>query len=341
VAVHEFGHFSVAKLMGIRVNEFAIGMGPVLWKRRRGETEYTLRAVPMGGFCAMESEDEASGDPRAFTNAAPWKRALVLVAGAAMNFLVGLLMILLLYAGTKSFVEPVVVGFMDGFQAQGETGLMEGDRILEIDGERVYIYSDVSLLLDLSDGESVDLVVQRGGEKVFLNDLPLTLHEYTEDGQTVLRYGLYFKITDATIGMRLKEAWLNAVDFVRLVRISLTQLLTGKAGVRDMSGPIGIVDTLNDIGEESATVAEGLQNVLYIASLIAVNLAVMNLLPLPALDGGRIFLLVVTWLLEKILRRKIDPKYEGYIHAGGLILLLGLMAVVSFSDIAKIVSRFL
>jgi regulator of sigma E protease len=156
-----------------------------------------------------------------------------------------------------------------------------------------------------------------------------------------LRYGLYFKITDATPGMRLREAWLNAVDFVRLVRISLTQLFTGKAGIRDMSGPIGIVNTLNDIGEESASVIEGLQNVLYIAALIAVNLAVMNLLPLPALDGGRIFFLAVTWLLERIFRRKIDPKYEGYIHAGGLILLLGLMAIVSFSDIAKIVSQFL
>ena len=335
VAVHEFGHFATAKLLGVRVNEFAIGMGPALWKRQRGETQYSLRAFPVGGYCAMEGEDDDSDDPKAFGAQPVWKRLIILCAGAFMNFVTGLLLILLLYAGTKTFAAPVIAGFMDGFPLVGEQGLMAGDRIVSIAGERVYLTGDVSLLLGRA-GDGVDLVVERNGQKIVLNDLPLTLREYTVNGQKVQQYGLYFTEEQATFGAKLRHGWLQAVDFVRLVRLSLTDLLRGDAGVKDLTGPIGIVDTIAQVGSRSATMAIAVGNILYFGALIAVNLAVMNLLPLPALDGGRVFFLLVNALWQLVFRKKINPKYEGYIHFAGLLALLALMAVVAFNDLARI-----
>jgi len=337
VAVHEFGHFATAKLLGVRVNEFAIGMGPALWKRQRGETQYSLRVFPVGGYCAMEGEDDDSDDPKAFGAQPVWKRLIILCAGAFMNFIVGLLLVMLLYAGEKSFATPVIADFMDGFPLVGEQGLMAGDRIVSIDGERVYLASDISLLLSRA-GDSVDLMVKRDGQKVELTDLPLTLREYDVNGQQVQRYGLYFKTEDATAWAKLRNSWLNAVDFVRLVRLSLTDLLSGSAGVKDLTGPIGIVDTIAQVGSQSATVSVAVRNILYFGALIAVNLAVMNLLPLPALDGGRVFFLLVNALWLLVFRKKINPKYEGYIHFAGLLALLALMAVVAFNDLVRIFS---
>ncbi|MBQ3556411.1 MAG: site-2 protease family protein [Oscillospiraceae bacterium] len=337
VAVHEFGHFATAKLLGVRVNEFAIGMGPALWKRQRSETQYSLRAFPVGGYCAMEGEDDDSDDPKAFGAQPVWKRLIILCAGAFMNFIVGLLLVMLLYAGEKSFATPVIADFMDGFPLVGEQGLMAGDRIVSIDGERVYLASDISLLLSRA-GDSVDLVVKRDGQKVELTDLPLTLREYDVNGQQLQRYGLYFETEDATVWAKLRNSWLNAVDFVRLVRLSLTDLLSGSAGVKDLTGPIGIVDTIAQVGSQSATVSVAVRNILYFGALIAVNLAVMNLLPLPALDGGRVFFLLVNALWLLVFRKKINPKYEGYIHFAGLLALLALMAVVAFNDLVRIFS---
>lgn len=336
IAIHEFGHFITAKLFGVRVNEFAIGMGPALISRQRGETLYALRAFPVGGFCAMEGEDDDSDDPRAFGKQKAWKRLLILGAGAAMNFLTGLALILLLFSRAQAFTTPVLTGFMEGFPLEGEQGLMAGDRIVSINGERIYLYNDVTLFLGRGNGEPYNIVVERNGQRVTLNDLPLEPREYTENGQTVTRYGLYFAIEEATLGAKLKNSWYNAVDFVRLVRVSLTDLLTGNAGLKDLTGPVGIVDTITEVGSQSETLTMALENILYFGALIAVNLAVMNLLPLPALDGGRIFFLLINGLWSFIFRRRIDPKYESYVHVAGLVALLALMAVVTFNDLVRI-----
>lgn len=340
IAVHELGHFLAAKACNVKVNEFSIGMGPALWKKQRGETLYALRAFPAGGYCAMEGEDEEAedpDDPRALSNQGFWKKLLIFAAGAAMNFVMGFLIMVVLYAGAAGFYTSNIVGFAEGCPLESGGALQVGDRLLSIDGERVYVYSDVSLLLGLNTDGTFDLVVDRGGEKIRLSDFPMERREYIDQsGNTYQGYGLYFGAEEADFGDRLAYSWNGTLDFVRLVRLSLKMLVSGQAGVRDLSGPVGLVSTMTEVGQQSETVCDALDNILYLAALIAVNLAVMNLLPLPALDGGKIFFLVVNAITMALFRKQIPAKYENYIHFAGLILLLALMAVVTFSDIWKL-----
>ena len=338
IAVHELGHFMAAKACGVRVNEFSIGMGPALWKKQKGETQYSLRLFPVGGFCAMEGEEEDSDDPAALNNQGFWAKLLIFAAGAAMNFIAGLLIILVLYADAQAFYVPVVSGFADGCPLESADGLQEGDRLLRIDGEKVYVYSDISLLMGLNKTGAFDLQIERNGEVITLRDFTMERREYTDqNGKTYTGYGLYFGAEEATLGRKLSYSWNNAMDFARLVRLSLQMLLTGQAGVKDLSGPVGIVSTMTQVGEQAATTRAAVENIAYLAALIAVNLAVMNLLPLPALDGGKIFFLVINAVSMQLFKKQIPAKYENYIHFAGLILLLALMAVITFSDVWKLI----
>ena len=338
IAVHELGHFLAAKACGVRVNEFAIGMWPTLWQKQKGGTQYSLRAFPVGGFCAMEGEEEESDDPAALNNQGFWKKLLIFAAGAAMNFLAGLLIIFFLYLPAQGFYQPVLSGFADGCPLQGADGLQVGDRLVSIDGERVYVYSDVSLLLGLNNTGVFDLVVDRSGEKVRLDDFAMERQTYTDQsGNAYSGYGLFFGAAEATFGDKLAYTWNNAVDFVRLVRLSLQMLVNGQAGLKDLSGPVGIVSTMVQVGEQSESTRAAVENIAYIGALVAVNLAVMNLLPLPALDGGRIFFLVVNAVAMLLFKKKIPAKYENYIHFAGLVLLLALMVVLVFSDVGKLI----
>jgi len=338
IAVHELGHFMAAKACGVRVNEFSIGMGPALWKKQKGETQYSLRLFPVGGFCAMEGEDEDSDDPTALNNQGFWAKLLIFAAGAAMNFIAGLLIILVLYADAQAFYVPVVAGFADGCPLESADGLQEGDRLLRIDGEKVYVYSDISLLMGLNKTGAFDLQIERNGEVITLRDFTMERREYTDqNGKAYTGYGLYFGAEEATLGRKLSYSWNNAMDFARLVRLSLQMLVTGQAGVKDLSGPVGIVSTMTQVGEQAATTRAAVENIAYLAALIAVNLAVMNLLPLPALDGGKIFFLVINAVSMQLFKKQIPAKYENYIHFAGLILLLALMAVITFSDVWKLI----
>ncbi len=338
IVVHEFGHFWTAKTFGVKVNEFAIGMGPILLKKLKGETKYTLRAFPIGGLCAMEGEDEDSQDPRSFPAQKIWKRFIILIAGSAMNFLLGLVIIMIIYSGAKAFYTPTLSGFMEGFPLEGEDGLMAGDRIVSIDSERIWIYSDVSLFLSRGAGTSYDLVIRRGGEKIRLDAFPLQLREYSLDGEPILRYGLIFDTEDADLFAKLRYSLANSIDFVRFVRLGLFDLLSGNAGVKDITGPVGIIGFMTQAGENSESVREAAENVLYFAAMIAINISIMNMLPLPALDGGRIFLMAVTWVIEKLTRKRVNPKIEGYIHAAGLMIFLGLMVLITYSDIVRLIT---
>ena len=337
IAVHELGHFLAARLCGVRVNEFSIGMGPAIWKKQKGDTLYAWRAFPVGGYCAMEGEEEDSDDPAALNNQGFWQKLLIYAAGAVMNFLTGLLIIFLLYVGFQGFNTSTIAGFAEGCPLESESGLQAGDTILSIDGEKIYIYNDVPMLLSQNESGVFDLVVQRNGEKVHLTDFPMERAEYpSADGGTYTGYGLYFGAKEATFVDRLHYTWNNAIDFVRLVRMSLQMLVRGDAGMKDLSGPVGIVSTMTEVGEQSASVRDAVDNIAYLAALIAVNLAVMNLLPLPALDGGKIFFLVLNALCMLVIRKQIPSKYENYIHFAGLVLLLGLMVIITFNDVWKL-----
>ena len=334
IAIHEFGHFSAAKLLGVKVNEFAIGMGPAIFKKRRGETLYSLRCLPIGGYCAMEGEDEDTGDPRSFTVQPGWKKFIILVAGSFMNFLLGLVIVLIIYSSAQGFYSPVISDFVDGCPYEGESALQVGDEIYKIDGHRIYFASNVSTILSRG-GETHDIVVIRDGEKIELEDFALTPQEY--EGYSSPMYGFSFAVEDATFWNTLKYSWYNTLDFVRTVWFALADLVAGAVGVDELSGPVGIVSLINDVGQSAESAKMAISDIAYLGAFIAVNIAVMNLLPLPALDGGRVFFLILNGAVHLVSKQRIPARYEGYVHATGMVLLLALSAYVMYNDIARLI----
>ena len=338
ILIHEFGHFFVARKCGVQVNEFSIGMGPRLFHWHRGETEYSIRAFPIGGFCEMEGEEERSENPRAFLNKPCWKRLLILVAGAGMNFLAGFLLILILNLQVAGFATNQIDAFYEGFPSSAdviENGLMENDELLAIDGSPVYIQNDIPLLLNRGSDTNYDLRVLRDGEVLELKEVPLNKREYDINGQKVMLYGLQFRMEKKSFESVLKYTWLTSVDYVRTVWMSLGDLIGGRAGINDLMGPVGVVDTMNTMAQQSSSAWEAILYILNFGGLIAVNLAVVNLLPLPALDGGRILFTLV----EMIFRKPVPQKYEAWIHTAGFILLMILAIIVFSNDIIRILTR--
>lgn len=337
IFVHELGHFLAAKACDVKVTEFAIGMGPQLLKKQRGETVYSLRLLPLGGFCAMEGEEEESADPRAFCVKPVWQRLIILVAGSFMNFVLGFLLIWVLFSGAAGFNSPILADFEDGCPYEG--ALQVGDEIYKVNGERVYYTANFQeyAAKNAADG-NIDLTIIRDGKKLELKDYPMVPMEYpTADGGVKKSYGLYFAIEEANLFNRLEYSWYTCLDFVRMVRRSLVMLVSGEAGLSDMTGVVGMVDMINETGQSAENTREGVEDILYLVAFIAVNLAVMNMLPIPAVDGGHVLTLLLTWILEKVLGRKIDSKYEGYIHYVGLLLLLALMVLIMFNDVIRII----
>lgn len=335
IAAHEFGHFITAKLSGVKVNEFAIGMGPKLFAKQGKETLYTLRLFPIGGYCAMEGEDEDSDDPRSFQRAKTGKKFLIMAAGAFMNFVVGLLIFVFLAAAAPRYIMPVVAGYLPGYEpSPSEPRLEMGDRILSVDGNPIFVGDDVSLFFNRG-GDDLDLVVRRNGKKVVLEDVHMPPFLY--EGE--LKRGIELSWNNTTLLSALDKGWWDSIDTVRLVWISLGDLFSGAVGIRDMSGPVGIVDMMGQTVQNSQTAGVAAYNIFYLVAFIAINLAVMNLLPIPALDGGRIFFLLINLIYTAITKRELDPKYEGVVNTVCFVALLGLMVVVAASDILKLFGR--
>lgn len=335
IFVHELGHFLTAKLFRVQVNEFSMFMGPAIFKKQVGETLYAIRLIPIGGYCAMEGEDEGSDNPRAFGNARWWKRLIILLAGAAMNFILGLVLLFAVISPAQQFLTPQVTQVETGSSLGEGNAILAGDEILSIDGEKIYVQSDFSLILAVKGEGTYDVEVLRDKEKVMLKDVEFSLREFPDgNGNVEKRFGVRFGVfQEATFGQKLKYTWNSALDYVRMVRMSLGMLLSGDAGLKDMSGPVGIVQVMSETAVESESSMEMVMRLLDFGALLAINLAVMNLLPIPALDGGRAVCLLLTTAVEAVTRKKLNPKYEGYLHAVGMILLLGLMVIVTFKDI--------
>ena len=334
IFIHELGHFAAAKLSGVQVNEFSMFMGPAIFKKQVGETLYAIRCIPVGGYCAMEGEDGDSDNPRAFGKAAWWKRLIILVSGAAMNFIVGVLIFAVLYLPGNQVVVPQISEFTDCCIFNQEDGLHLGDEILELDGEKIYTNGDISLIFELNKQVYHDIVILRDGRKLVFDDLEMAHTHVNEQGQEYLHYGFGFgAVREVGFAGKVGFVWKVVMDNIRNVRLSLQMLFNGKAGVQDLSGPVGIVQMMSQVANESDSSLTALLNMLSFGGMIAVNLAVMNLLPIPALDGGRVVGVLITTTYEKITRKKMNPKYEGYLHAAGMVLLLGLMAIIMFKDI--------
>ena len=333
IFIHELGHFIAAKLSGVQVNEFSMFMGPALIKWKRGETQYSIRCIPIGGYCAMEGENEDSDNPRAFSKASFLKKFIIFIAGSMMNIIVGILLMFIIALPKDTIVTPVIHSFDSLCTVQGEGKLQVGDEILEIDGETIYIANDISMIIGLNGGTTHDFVVLRNGEEVQLNDLYMEKHEIELNGEKYMGYGITFTQTDMTFPMKLQYTIDNSIDTVRNIRLSLQMLITGKAGLSDVAGPVGIAHTMSEVTESAESFGDSVMYILSFGAFLAINLGVMNLLPIPALDGGHVVGLVLTAGYEKITKKKINPKFESYLHGIGMILLLALMAIIMFKDI--------
>ena len=334
VLVHELGHFVAAKLSGVQVNEFAIFMGPAIWKKQIGETLYTIRTIPFGGYCAMEGEDEDTDNPRSFQKAAWWKQLIILVAGSAMNLLTGVLIYACLFLPAEEIIVPEIREFTDCCTFNTEDGLHLGDEILEIDGEKVYANGDISMLLQLNPTGVHDLVIRRDDKILEFYDYAMGHTHPDENGEDYTHYGFgYGVVRKSDFATNLSYVVNVVADDVRMVRLSLQMLLSGRAGLKDMAGPVGIVSQMSEIAAESGSAWNAFLNLISVGAFLAINLAVMNLLPIPALDGGRAVCLLLTTAVEAVTKKKIDPKYEGYLHTVGFVLLIGLMVVIMFKDV--------
>ena len=323
IFVHELGHFTVGKLSGMRINEFALGMGPAILHKQKGETQYSLRLFPIGGFVAVEGEDDDSSDPRAFCNVRLWKRILFVCAGAIMNLLLGFIILSILVGMRTALPTTIVSDFREG--ASSNAYLQRYDKILKINGTRVFTANDVTFSMIRDKEGIVDFTVLRDGKKVNLPGIDFGMR-VEEDGTRLINLDFYVFSEQKTFwgGVRYTFLWMFSI--VRQVWLSLANLLTGNFKMSELSGPVGVSTA---IGQASSA---GFTTLLMLIGFITVNIGVFNLLPIPALDGGRLIFL----LIELILRRPVNPKYEGYVHAAGFVALMGLMLVVTFNDIIQL-----
>ena len=328
VIVHEFGHFITAKRGGVQVNEFWIGMGPTLLKKEHNGTLYCLKLLPFGGACVMEGEDEDSESEHAFGKASLPRRMLIVAAGALMNFLVGFLIVLAVIqpnGPNGGYIVSTIDSVDPASTAAAAGGLQAGDEILEVDGYNILMRSDFEIALARGADTTYEVVVRRDGEKITLPAVTLEPTIEGEDGRKMI--GLTFAEQPDSIGMHINMAVRTSVNYARMVWASLGMLVTGQVGVDQLSGPVGVAEVM------ATTASYSISAFLQLVAFISINLGVMNLLPLPALDGGRLVFLI----LEGIRRKPVPAKYEGYIHAAGLMLLLALMVYVTGQDIVRLI----
>lgn len=332
VFIHEFGHFIFAKAFKIKVNEFAIGFGPTIFKFQKGETKYAIRILPFGGFCAMEGEDNDSNDDRAFFRVKPWKRIVVVAAGAVFNIILGFIIMISAVAIQGAIHEnhllatTTVSDFSENATTNKNNGLKEKDVIKKINGRRVFSVEEISYMLATAESNKIDLVVLRNGEKIELKDVEFPQTEY--EGKTYLTIDFYFIGEEVGFVSCIKQGFSRTLSMGRIVFMSLGDLISGKFGLNEISGPVGVTQVVSDA--VTATTVNGLQglvSLLRVLCLITVNLGVFNLLPIPALDGSRIWFLVVEWIKGK------PVKNEALVHSIGMFILLALMVLLVFKDL--------
>ena len=321
IIIHEGGHFVAARLMKIKVNEFSIGMGPKLIQFKKGDTKYTLRLILFGGYCAMEGESEDSDDENSFAKKKVWQRFFVVVAGALMNLILGFLVIVIMLSSGSLIGTTEIAKFDD--KAVSSATLKQGDIIKSIDGMRVYTSTDVTTGLSRSGDDTLDMTVLRDGKTLELK-VKFNMEKY--EGRNFINMDFWLVGNKKTVGGVIKESFKEWISFTRMVFLSVHDMIVGKYGLSDLAGPVGTVSVVSTAVKTSA------YSMLRIMALLTINVGLFNLFPIPALDGWRLFLLI----FEGIFKRKLPDKWDWAINAVGLVLLLGLMCVITFSDITKL-----
>lgn len=330
ILFHELGHFLLAKANGIRVNEFSLGLGPTIVGFQKGETKYSLKLLPFGGACMMEGEDEESGDERAFGKKSVWARISVVAAGPIFNFIMAFVFAFILLCNT-GYDLPILADVSEGYPAEA-AGMQTGDVIIKLDNSRIHFFRDISAYTQFHPGETVTVTYERDGERYKTELTP----QYNEE------YGYYLygfmgsgERYQGNVLETLKYSLYEVKYWINVTLNSLRALVSGQVSVNEMSGPVGIVDMIGDGYEQSVSVSyfAAFLQMLYITIFLSANLGVMNLLPLPALDGGRLLFMVI----EVIRGKRVDPDKEGMVHFIGMMLLLLLMVFVLFNDVKKIV----
>lgn len=322
IVFHEFGHFIVAKKSGIKVNEFAVGMGPLIYSKEKGETTYSFRAIPIGGYCAMEGEDDESSDPRSFDNAPASKRFLTILAGPVANLIIAVL-VFTIVGVIGGVVTTTVSDFIEDSPAQA-AGIEKGDEILKINGQEIADFTDISKVVndfykDKDFDKEITVLAKRNGKDLDFAFKPKVEGENTYIGIIpARRTPVFFE----AIGLGFKETGRN----IKMIFTILGRLFTGKLAFGALSGPVGV---LKELGNQAQN---GLASLLYFLAYISVNLAVFNLLPIPALDGSKL----LTSGIEIITGKKINKKLEEKITMVGFFILLGLILVVSIKDIVNL-----
>ena len=325
VVTHEGGHFAAAKAVGVKVNEFAIGMGPLLFKKQKGETLYSLRLLPIGGYVAMEGEDQESDNPRAFNNKPAWAKALVVAAGPVMNFVLAVIIFacIITYGGTA--VDPVLETVNEGLPAY-VAGIRPGDMVTAVDG--VSYKDGTEMVLAISEAgqnsDSVTLTV-KDADTGEISDHTIAFEETDQGGKVI---GIVFGVKHnpfAGVVQGTKTAVRMEIEMVKV----LADLFTGGGSVDDFMGPVGIVTVV----DESAKAGVG--NLIYLMALLSLNLGLINILPFPALDGGRLLFIVI----RKFAGKAISDQLEGKIHFIGIMILFALMIFVTFKDINKFILK--
>ena len=329
ILFHELGHFLLAKANKVRVNEFCLGMGPTLIGFTKGETKYSLKLLPFGGACMMEGEDESSADEGAFNNKSVWARISVVAAGPIFNFIMAFICSLIFIA-CAGVDHPVLESVEKGYPAQ-EAGLQKGDVITKLDRMKIHFSSEVSSYLTFHAGEAVDVTVERDGKEHQVTLKP----KYDKENQRY-RIGILYRVQREKVGplSSISYAAYEVKYWIWTTLESLKMLVHGSVSVNDLSGPVGIVNNIGQSYEASSSVSalNVFLSMMNWTILLSANLGVMNLLPLPALDGGRLVFLII----EAIRRKRIDPNKEGMVHFIGIMALMALMVIIMFNDIRKI-----
>lgn len=317
---HEFGHFIMAKLSDVKVTEFSFGMGPRILKFGRGETEYSWRAFPVGGFVKMLGEEEQVDDPRSFSSKPTAKKMAIIAAGPIMNILISVI-IFAVISMSSGFIKPVVSGLIDQYPAAKNAGILPGDRIVKANDMKVATYEDYLMFVYQNGGKPFDLTVIRQGKLVSVNITPI----WNADESRYM-IGIEATLAKATLIEGIQYGFSNTWSFIKQIAGFFSNLITGRASTEDVSGPVGIIKYAGDAAKQ------GFDSLLVFTAFLSINLAIMNLIPFPALDGGWLFIL----LIEGIRRKKIDANKIGIVNFIGFAFLMLITVLITFRDFIRL-----